>query len=71
MERTDRYWLIERTGKTRYVWGPFTLLAARVRAGIRHSIVIQTSPGLLEDGAAIPEGHIHAAFESGRLVDTH
>jgi hypothetical protein len=33
--------------------------------------VIQTSPGLLKDGAAIPEGHIHAAFESGRLVDTH
>lgn len=59
-------YLIEKTGATRQVWGPYTEAHARRQAGVRHLLARGTS-GLLTDGARVGEGVIRAAIQCGSI----
>jgi hypothetical protein len=61
----SQYYLIEKSGATRQVWGPYPSLAAATKsAGVRHAVV--TGDGL-RDGQAMTQGELKAAVQSRRV----
>lgn len=65
MSATEKnVWLIEKTGETRHVWGPYTQAHAEREAGVRHAIV---TGGGLENGQTMTRGEVVAAVQSGRI----
>lgn len=59
------YWIIESSGESRQVWGPYTsLAAAKHAAGMRHTVI--TGSGL-ESGMTMTRGALNAALTSGRI----
>lgn len=59
-----QFWLLERTGSPRAVWGPYTLLDAIQAKGSRHLIIYGTG---LSDGLSLPEGHVTRMLEAGTI----
>ncbi len=57
-------YLIERSGPSRAIWGPYPESMARRIAGARHSVV--RGSGLV-DGSAMNPGAAQAAIQSGRI----
>lgn len=57
-------YLIESTGETRAVWGPYSEGHARREAGVRHFLA--TGAGL-ENGGSMTRGELNAALRSGRV----
>lgn len=63
---SENYYIIENSGESRQVWGPYaTLMAARKKCGKRHVVV--TGDGLT-NGLTMPRGHLREALDSRRIV---
>lgn len=61
---TKTVWLIELTGETRQVWGPYTEAHARKEAGKRHFLAKASG---LENGQTMSRGELRRAMEAGRV----
>ena len=58
-------YLIENSGETRQVWGPFaTFAAAEKTGGKRHAVVVGSG---LANGETMTRGAVQAAIQSGRI----
>ena len=59
------FWLVEKTGPDRQVWGPYqTFGAAKAEAGVRHAVVRGSG---LADGQVMTQGALRHALEAGRV----
>jgi hypothetical protein len=58
------WWLLERSGEHRAVWGPYTLGQAVAQKGTRHLIVRGSG---LRPGETLTSGEVQAAAASGRI----
>lgn len=58
------YWLIEKTGEARQVFGPYTLEGAKRAAGARYAVIEGSG---LANGQTMPRGHVVHAVQSGRI----
>lgn len=59
------YYIIESTGETRQMWGPYQALAhAKKKAGARHTVVCGRG---LSNGLRMTRGTLNAALGSGRI----
>lgn len=58
------FWLIEKTGTMRQVWGPYTLGQARGECGTRHTVIRGSG---LSNAQLLSQGVVQAAIESGRI----
>lgn len=60
-----RYYIIESSGETRQMWGPYQSLAgAKKEAGARHTVVCGRG---LSNGLKMTRGALHNALASGRI----
>jgi hypothetical protein len=62
----ESYYVVETSGDTRQMWGPYTGLShARAAAGRRHAVVTGAS---CRDGRVWRRGELQAAHQCGSVV---